>query len=210
MRPSERVDAALKRPLDLIHRDIKFVQVAVLSRISIARSDATEAGSAAGCALRLGGATSDAHKLGRFASADKLVEGHHPPFRERCGRRQASRTPRRGMDALWSARAFFARLCALTSSPMDRCLRSVVPSAVRLQDEQTDLPEPSRRLFSAEKLRAAWSRTNRIGAGLVNLGNTCFANSVLQVPSAMLRGWRLGIWGHVISQGQQACIGHYQ
>jgi hypothetical protein len=43
------------------------------------------------------------------------------------------------------------------------------------------LPTPKITLFPAHEIQLGWRGTHCVGAGMINVGNTCYLNSTLQV-----------------------------
>lgn len=48
------------------------------------------------------------------------------------------------------------------------------------KNEKKELPEPTITLYAADKVNLGWNKNFPIGAGMYNVGNTCYLNSTLQ------------------------------
>lgn len=52
-------------------------------------------------------------------------------------------------------------------------------------NNDSTLPEPKQVLYNPDKVTLGWQSHFRAGAGMVNLGNTCYLNATLQVSHFM-------------------------
>lgn len=73
------------------------------------------------------------------------------------------------------------------------------------KDNKNELPLPKRTLFPRDKVRVGWKGSERkwsVGAGFINVGNTCYLNSTLQ---ALLHVPALANWLSSDTEHRERC-----
>lgn len=70
--------------------------------------------------------------------------------------------------------------CVWTQALFPSLLPSLTGSEHAYESCGDGVPAPQKVLFPTERLSLNWERVYRVGAGLHNLGNTCFLNSTVQ------------------------------
>ncbi|NXT01996.1 UBP36 hydrolase, partial [Jacana jacana] len=81
-----------------------------------------------------------------------------------------------GKHSRWRGQGQGGGLSLRSASPW---LSTPLPTGSR-HTQGDGIPDPQKVLFPMERLSLKWERLYRVGAGLQNLGNTCFLNSTVQ------------------------------